>query len=110
MPTLGVKALAAVPLKSSKRDPGLEVCARVFLGVVIDASAVSYSREALALYLLLNLHSPPSTTHIKPIDHKNAKTKKGVPVVIGGVTIAPGDWVYADPDGVLVAREKLALP
>ncbi|KIY96761.1 regulator of ribonuclease activity A [Monoraphidium neglectum] len=54
---LGVKALATCPLKSSKRDLGLE----------------------------------------------------GVTVVIGGCTISPGDWVYADPDGVLVAKEQLTL-
>jgi regulator of ribonuclease activity A len=28
-------------------------------------------------------------------------------ISIAGVAIAPGDWIYADADGVLVAREKL---
>jgi len=54
---LGVKALAAYPLKSSKRDPGLA----------------------------------------------------DVPVALAGVRVSPGDWVYADGDGVLVAPEQLVL-
>ncbi|GBF91666.1 hypothetical protein Rsub_03970 [Raphidocelis subcapitata] len=58
LPELGVKALATCPLKSSKRDPGVE----------------------------------------------------GAPVVIGGCVIRPGDYVYADADGVIVSREELSLP
>lgn len=55
---LGVKAIATIPIKSSKRDPGVE----------------------------------------------------GVPVVIGGCTIRPGDFVYADGDGVIVSPTELTLP
>ena len=54
---LGVKALRAYPLKSSKRDPGLA----------------------------------------------------NVPITLAGVSVSPGDWVYADSDGVLVAPEELKL-
>ena len=32
----------------------------------------------------------------------------GIRVSIAGAMINPGDWIYADADGVLVAREKLA--
>lgn len=28
-------------------------------------------------------------------------------VVISGVAVSPGDWVYADADGVLIAQQKL---
>ncbi|HYD79391.1 MAG TPA: ribonuclease E activity regulator RraA [Paucimonas sp.] len=41
---------------------------------------------------------------------KSRKTGSGerdVRVSIAGVAVRPGDWVYADADGVLVAREKL---
>ena len=31
-------------------------------------------------------------------------------VTFGGVTIAPGDWLYADRDCVIVAAAELALP
>ena len=54
---LGVKALSTYPLKSSKRDPGLQ----------------------------------------------------NVPVAFGGVIFRPGDWVYADKDGILVSPEELKL-
>jgi regulator of ribonuclease activity A len=42
---------------------------------------------------------------------KSAKTgagETGVPVVFGGVTFTPGDWLYADEDGILVASHPLA--
>ena len=29
-------------------------------------------------------------------------------VLIQGVPVQPGDWIYADADGILVARQKLA--
>jgi regulator of ribonuclease activity A len=32
----------------------------------------------------------------------------GVRVFIGGVPVNPGDWIYADADGILVAQQKLA--
>ena len=34
--------------------------------------------------------------------------KRDVNVQIAGVAVRPGDWIYADVDGVLVARQKLA--
>jgi len=44
--------------------------------------------------------------------HPQKSSKKGagesaVRVRIGGVAVSPGDWIYADADGVLVARQKL---
>ncbi len=41
---------------------------------------------------------------------KSAKTGEGtvgIPVHFGGVWFKPGDWVYADADGVLVAKREL---
>ncbi|UUZ53686.1 ribonuclease E activity regulator RraA [Massilia sp. H-1] len=45
--------------------------------------------------------------------HPQKSAKKGVGernirVCIGGVFVNPGDWVYADADGVLIAQQKLA--
>ncbi|KAG2443656.1 hypothetical protein HXX76_002005 [Chlamydomonas incerta] len=43
---------------------------------------------------------------------KSSKRDPGlrdVPVAFGGVAVAPGDWVYADADGILVAKEQLTL-
>ena len=33
--------------------------------------------------------------------------QQGIPLHIGGVNVHPGDWVYADNNGVLVASRKL---
>lgn len=38
---------------------------------------------------------------------KDGAGKTGVPVSFGGVSIKPGDWIYCDADGVLVAERKL---
>lgn len=45
--------------------------------------------------------------------HPQRSIRKGVgekdlQVTIAGVTVRPGDWIYADADGVLVAAAKLA--
>ena len=34
---------------------------------------------------------------------------RNVPVTFGGATIKPGDWIYADKDGILVSTEQLTL-
>ena len=44
--------------------------------------------------------------------HPQRSVRKGVGerdivVTIAGVTVRPGDWIYADADGILVARHKL---
>lgn len=41
---------------------------------------------------------------------KSAKLGAGqrnVGVMVAGVSVQPGDWIYADADGVLVARQQL---
>jgi regulator of RNase E activity RraA len=43
---------------------------------------------------------------------KSSKRDPGlreVPVTIAGVTVSPGDYLYADKDGVLVSPEELKL-
>ncbi|MES2152977.1 MAG: ribonuclease E activity regulator RraA [Pseudomonadota bacterium] len=45
--------------------------------------------------------------------HPQKSSKKGegernVRVRVGGVDVNPGDWVYADADGIIVAQQKLA--
>ncbi|KAL4855151.1 putative 4-hydroxy-4-methyl-2-oxoglutarate aldolase [Chlorella vulgaris] len=49
---------------------------------------------------------------IAPCPLKSSKRDPGlkaVRVIIGGVQIRPGDWVYADADGVLVSKEELSV-
>ena len=45
--------------------------------------------------------------------HPQKSSKKGegernLRIFISGVAVSPGDWIYADADGILVARQKLA--
>lgn len=39
---------------------------------------------------------------------KKGAGERNVRVLICGVPVNPGDWVYADADGILVAQQKLA--
>lgn len=34
---------------------------------------------------------------------------RDIPISFGGVTIKPGDWIYADKDGILVSAESLTV-
>ena len=38
---------------------------------------------------------------------KRGAGERNIRVTIAGVPVTPGDWVYADADGVLVAQQKL---
>lgn len=40
--------------------------------------------------------------------HRQRVSAVDVPVVVGGVTIAPGDWIVADADGVVVVPRSVA--
>jgi len=41
---------------------------------------------------------------------KNGGGERDVPVSFGGVTFAPGEWLAADADGIVVAEQVLELP
>jgi regulator of ribonuclease activity A len=38
---------------------------------------------------------------------KAGKGERGVPITFAGVTFTPGDWLYADADGIVVAHGEL---
>jgi regulator of ribonuclease activity A len=38
---------------------------------------------------------------------KRGEGQRDIPVQIAGATIRPGDWIYADEDGVILARRAL---
>ncbi len=47
--------------------------------------------------------------------HPQKSTRRGegqlnIPITIGGVTINPGEFVYADSNGVIVSAEPLTMP
>ena len=46
-------------------------------------------------------------THPRKSNKKNVG-ERNLRVTIAGVAVHPGDWLYADADGVLIAQQKLA--
>lgn len=40
---------------------------------------------------------------------KHGEGQRDVPVSFGGATIEPGQWLYADNNGILIADDRLAL-
>jgi hypothetical protein len=84
----------------SRGEESLDVAAQ---GIIING-CVRDTRELAKLNICIKA--------IAPSPLKSSTRDRGlrdVPVTFGGVTIRPGDWVYADEDGVLVSPEKLQL-
>lgn len=40
---------------------------------------------------------------------RRGEGQTGLPVTFAGVTVTPGDWVYADADGIIVSAQELSL-
>ena len=40
---------------------------------------------------------------------KRGEGQRDIPVTFAGVTLSPGEWLYADNNGILVASERLPL-
>ncbi|QTF94252.1 ribonuclease E activity regulator RraA [Halomonas sp. BM-2019] len=40
---------------------------------------------------------------------KRGEGQRDIPVTFAGVTISPGEWLYADNNGVVIAEERLPL-
>lgn len=69
----------------------------VILGAVRDTSALAQMDFGVKA-----LGSNPKRSA------KNGTGRTDAPVSFGGVTFAPGHWIYSDDDGILVSSEKLA--
>jgi regulator of ribonuclease activity A len=55
--------------------------------------------------------TPLGVKALQAVPRRSAKAgagERGVPVAFAGVTFAPGAWLYADRDGIVVADRKLA--
>ena len=73
-------------------------------GVIVNGAirdVVGLAGIALGIKALATNPKPPSKTGAGETD---------VPVSFGGVTFRPGEWVYADVDGVAVSAGQLKLP
>lgn len=88
-------------------------CALV--GDQLGALAVKNGWEGIVVYGCIRDSAVIETQEIgiRALDtHPRKSVKKGVgdrnlPVTFGGVTFTPGEWLYADADGVLVAARPL---
>jgi regulator of ribonuclease activity A len=38
---------------------------------------------------------------------KHGAGERNIRITVAGVAVSPGDWVYVDADGILIARQKL---
>ena len=55
---------------------------------------------------------PLGVKALAPYPLKSSKRDPGmrdVPITVAGALISPGDWIYADKDGVLVSKGELTL-
>ncbi len=78
--------------------------ARGATGCVIDG----YTRDALRI---MEMGFPLFCTGMKPVDSSSRSTviDYGVPVMVGGVMVNPGDIVFGDFDGIVVIpKDQLA--
>ncbi|MEJ6393231.1 ribonuclease E activity regulator RraA [Gymnodinialimonas sp. 2305UL16-5] len=73
-----------------------------WVGVVINGAIRDSAEIAMMDMLVFALATSP----VKSAKHGFGKV--GDIIDIGGANVAPGMWVYADPDGVLVSQQKLA--
>jgi regulator of ribonuclease activity A len=70
-------------------------------GVVIDGCVRDVAELAQCRTGILALASMPL-----PTERRN-QGQRDVPVLVQGVWVRPGDWLYADEDGVVVADRQL---
>ncbi len=72
-----------------------------YAGFVINGAARDISDCAKIDIGLMALAANPT----KP--KKNGFGERGKPVTFAGVTFTPGEWLYADEDGILLCARKL---
>lgn len=91
---------------------------RALLGDMIAESAVKQGWQGVIIYGCIRDVSAISEMPlgVQAMACVPVKTEKrgigdlNVPVCFGGVTFNPGEYVYADSNGVLVSAQPLALP
>jgi len=91
---------------------------RALVGDMIGASAVKNGWEGVVVYGCIRDVSAISELDlgVQALAAVPVKTDKrgigdlNVPITFGGVTFNPGDYVYADSNGVVVSSEALDLP
>ncbi|MET3998762.1 ribonuclease E activity regulator RraA [Marinobacterium sp. MBR-109] len=92
---------------------------RAMLGDMLAEKAEQNGWEGIIIYGCIrdvNAIAELDNLGVQALGTHPMKTEKlgtgqlNVPVTFGGVTFHPGDYVYADNNGVLVSPQKLELP
>ena len=89
---------------------------RALCGDLVAESAMNNGWEGLIIYGCIRDVDPIGEMHIgiQAIGTVPVKTEKrgigdlNIPVRFGGVTFNPGEFVYADSNGIIVSSEKLS--
>jgi regulator of ribonuclease activity A len=89
--------------------------ASALMGDLIAASAVERGWAGVVIYgavrdvrALRTLELGVKALGSNPLRSAKAGAGEvGVPVTFGGVTFTPGDWLYSDEDGIVVAGRRL---
>ncbi|HAD10735.1 MAG TPA: putative 4-hydroxy-4-methyl-2-oxoglutarate aldolase [Porticoccaceae bacterium] len=91
---------------------------KALLGDMIAESAVKNGWQGVIIYGCIRDVSTLSTLDlgVQALATVPLKTDKrgigdyNIPVTFGGVTFIPGEYVYADSNGVVVASKRLTIP
>lgn len=91
---------------------------RALMGDMVAASAVKNSWEGVVIYgcirdvdVIMELDLGVQAINTIPLKtDKRGEGQLNIPVTFGGVTFKPGDYVYADNNGVIVSPKALSLP
>lgn len=91
---------------------------RALMGDMIAESAVKNGWEGVVIYgcirdvdVIMELDLGVQAINTIPLKtDKRGEGQLNIPVTFGGVTFTPGDYVYADNNGVIVSPEPLNLP
>ena len=91
---------------------------RALMGDMIAENAVANGWEGVVIYgcirdvdVIMSLDLGVQAINTIPLKtDKRGEGQRDIPVTFGGVTFKPGDYVYADNNGVIVSPEALRLP
>lgn len=91
---------------------------RALMGDMVAASAVKNGWEGVVIYgcirdvdVIMELDLGVQAINTIPVKtDKRGEGQLNIPVTFGGVTFKPGDYVYADNNGVIVSPKALSLP
>lgn len=95
---------------------GSKRCA--LLGDIIATSAVKHGWAGVIIYgcirdvdVIRSLELGVQALATIPLkSHRQGRGDLNVPISFGGVTFRPGDYVYADNNGIVVSSQQLDMP